>query len=482
VAVLLAGVAAWVRRLRAPGETGDTEARALSGRALAGAALGVGALVALSGAGGVGPQTWDWGKHHAVLKDLITHPWPVAYATGADDAALTYYVAYYLPAALVGKAAGWTAANLALFAWTAAGAVLAFLWLVVLSGASPWRCLALFALFSGLDFVGAATWSSRWPDGGWMRDFHAEWWAGRWVYPNNVTLLAFAPHQALGGWLLTALTLDGLRRAPGRHPHALGGALGLLWSPLATIGLAGLAVLDWTGTWSRGRRLAVRDGADLAGGVLALALATYFLSRAWPLGLPARYYPPLAALEAARLALVPGGLPGPRFAADYAVFTVLEFGLAAALLAAARRECLPDRRWLAVATLTLLALPFVRYGAFNDLAMRASIPALFVLQVLAARALVGPGWPRGAAAALALTLAIGALYPLNMLRIQATGIVRRGALVRVADPGDVRDLFRQQRDVGYYFFVGQYVAALDAPFFRYLARPAVPVPIEQAGR
>ena len=55
---------------------------------------------------------------------------------------LTYYVAYYLPAALVGKIAGWTAANVVLFAWSATGAALAFLWLVVLSGAPVWRCLA----------------------------------------------------------------------------------------------------------------------------------------------------------------------------------------------------------------------------------------------------------------------------------------------------------------------------------------------------
>ena len=76
---------------------------------------------------------------------------------GRDDAVLTYYVAYYLPAALVGKIAGWTAANVVLFTWSAAGAALAFLWLVVLSEAPVWRCLAIFVLFSGLDLVGAAT-------------------------------------------------------------------------------------------------------------------------------------------------------------------------------------------------------------------------------------------------------------------------------------------------------------------------------------
>jgi len=205
------------RRFRA-GATTPREERLVSGAGVAMGALAVVVVVGLSGPGGFGVQTWDWAKHNAILKDLVEQPWPVAYATERDDVALTYYVAHYLPAALAGKLAGWQAANVVLFAWTVIGCVLAMLWLVVLSGAPVWRCLAIFVLFSGLDVVGAIAWSSRWSMRRWPNDFHLEWWAGHWTYPGNVTLIAFAPHQATAGWLLTGLTIDGLRRYPARFP------------------------------------------------------------------------------------------------------------------------------------------------------------------------------------------------------------------------------------------------------------------------
>src|SRR6516164_22770 len=61
-----------------------------------------------SGAGGYGPQTLDWEKHNAILKSMVNHSWPVTYLD-ADLSRfyLVYYFAYYLPAALIGKYAGW---------------------------------------------------------------------------------------------------------------------------------------------------------------------------------------------------------------------------------------------------------------------------------------------------------------------------------------------------------------------------------------
>jgi hypothetical protein len=479
VAILLVGVVTWARRLRAAGATAAPVGRPASAFALAGAALAVAGVAALTGAGGFGVQTWDWAKHNAILRDLVEQPWPVAYATGQDDVALTYYVAYYLPAALGGKVAGWKAANVTLFVWTTAGAVLAMLWLVVLSGAPVWRCVAIFVLFSGLDLVGAATWSSRWRGAAWIRDFNVEWWARHWTYPGNVTLLAFAPHQAIGAWLLTGLALDGLRRHPGRSPHVLGAALGLLWSPFATIGLTGLAALDWVTAWRQrgGLRGLVRDAAEVAGGLTALVLVAYFASRYWPVALPERYYPTRDRLAAAALTFLPGRIPWRRFVADYAVFVGLEFLVLAAVLAAVHRRRAGELRLLGVATATLLALPLLRYGYFNDLVMRVSIPAMFVLQVLAAQATDVAPRRSVLTGALVAILLIGAAYPANMLRMAATAVVRRGELVRIPPWSGGLDLFQQQLAMrGHYFYVWQYIGAVDAPFFRHLARRPLAVP------
>ena len=479
ITTLLVAIVTWGRRLSADGGTAGQAGRPVSARALAGAALVVTGVVALNGPGGFGVQTWDWSKHNAILNDLIVQPWPVAYATGGDQVALTYYVAYYLPAALAGKVAGWLAANVTLFAWTTVGAVLAMLWLVVLSRAPVWWCLAIFVLFSGLDLVGAVTWSSRWRENAWLNDFDVEWWARHWTYPGNVTLLAYAPHQAIGGWLLTGLTLDGLRREPGRSPHLLAAALGLLWSPFATIGLVGLAALDWATGWRQrgGLKGLAHDPAELCGGVIALALTLYFLSRHWPVALPEQYYPTPNRLAISALAFLPARMPWHRFAADYTVFVGLEFLLWAALLAAAYRGRGAEPRLLGVATVTLLALPFVKYGYFNDLVMRTSIPALFVLQVLTARATDVVPRRSGLMGALVVMLLVGAAYPANMLRLAATTVVRRGALVRVPPQSEVPDLFQQQLLLrNRYFHVGQYIGALDAPFFRFFTRPPVAVP------
>jgi hypothetical protein len=58
-----------------------------------------------------------------------------------------------------------------------------------------------------------------------------------------------------------------------------------------------------------------------------------------------------------------------------------------------------------------------------------------------------PGWGAVTTIALVAILIVGAAYPLNMLRLRER-----------------------------YFFIGQYVGALDSPFFRYLARKPVAVP------
>jgi len=66
------------------------------------------ALLCTTGAGGAGPQTWDWAKHNAIFKDLIDQTWPVRCSIQGDPVNLVYY----LHASLVGKHAGRKAANL----------------------------------------------------------------------------------------------------------------------------------------------------------------------------------------------------------------------------------------------------------------------------------------------------------------------------------------------------------------------------------
>jgi len=61
----------------------------------------------------------------AVLHDLVASPWPVGYGTfDGQDTVLRAPVAFYMPAALVGKWGGLHAADAAMGLWTALGASL----------------------------------------------------------------------------------------------------------------------------------------------------------------------------------------------------------------------------------------------------------------------------------------------------------------------------------------------------------------------
>ena len=83
---------------------------------------------AFVGVGGFAPQATDWIKHNAVLSDCVRQPWPVVLMDRADRWPLVYYLAWYLPAALVGKVAGYAAAQVALWVWTSLGVMLAGGW------------------------------------------------------------------------------------------------------------------------------------------------------------------------------------------------------------------------------------------------------------------------------------------------------------------------------------------------------------------
>src|ERR1039458_6379490 len=67
----------------------------------------------------------DWHIRDAVLHDLVSSPWPVGYGLlDGKETLLRASVGYFLPAALVGKGLGLSAAHTAMTLWTALGATL----------------------------------------------------------------------------------------------------------------------------------------------------------------------------------------------------------------------------------------------------------------------------------------------------------------------------------------------------------------------
>ena len=380
----------------------------------------------LTAAGGVfDGNNPDWLDHRALLLNLSRSPWPVFladdladYLPGAAEtpALLRYYLGWFLVPGLIGRLAGPAALNWAVPLWTGIGVALVLLLFVGdRRGGRALLAAGIFVFFSGMDvlrvlLVEDVGWWDFWIDRkGWpaigVSLWHVEFF-GLWDVRNqntsHMSALMWTPQHVLCAGLFTLLLLH-LRRRP-RFLAVSGVVLAAapFWSAFVAVGLLPLvAVL----VWDNGPRPFLR----------------------WPnLYLAA----PLAGLVA--LYLTAGSLDFPTgwlweihdwsLLAQWApVFYLSEFLTPALLLVlrpGVRREpC------FAVSVATLLLLPWYSFSEFNDLQMRASMPALLVLCTYCADAVVGRkpdggeapasrGRPaRLAFAGLVAVLAVGALNP-----------------------------------------------------------------------
>jgi len=214
-------------------------------------------LLGVSGVGGYGYQDTDWLKHNAILKDLIVQPLPVVYELAGKDVPLVYYIAYYLPAALVGKLGGWFIANQVLFAWSLIGFFLAMLWFLLLNRRASSTVVLLFVVFSGLDVIGEllarSVVSAIRPEVGALLNWeHIEQWSIGWQYSSNATLLFWVPHQAMAGWIASAILMYAILYSQQRKYSLFYCGLAVLWSPFVTVGLLPYLLAEFLledGTW-----------------------------------------------------------------------------------------------------------------------------------------------------------------------------------------------------------------------------------------
>lgn len=529
LALLMVALLAWTCRRAGWRRETEREPRRLSPRAfLLGGVLPSVVFVALSGAGGWGSGDSDWYKHDTILFDLIQRPWPVTYQMSTGPALLVYYVAFYLPAALVGKWTGsWMLASHTLALTMLAGILLSLGWLALLGttgGAAGdhrpprprtgwwWRAAAVFFCFSGLDTVGKFGVNLYLHHPAFAGDWYdIAWWAQAFQYPSNAAALFWAPHQAIGAWLPCALVLesgwrtvqasddspghDGSERVEG--PGAVPLSLAWSWSPFAAIGLAPLfagliffRARDPSTTFKQRLAQAVFSPVNLGAAALALVTTAFYAARLTAFALPAFARVPPGRSPAPLI--TEGLMPMPLL---YFVFILLEFGLLAAALrwAMSQRHPAPapsqapwreDQLLLAIATLILLLLPLVHYGYANDLVMRGGLPALFVLQVLVVRALAQKP-PRGlpwALVAIITLLALGASNTFleyrrhvdRMLRDKSWRDVARDdfAAKRQDRPLPVWSLFELQRGIYHrpgFDFARQYLGSTESFYQHHLA-------------
>lgn len=381
----------------------------------------------LSGIGNLYYQSEDWSARNAIYRDLIRFDWPVIYPE--KNAALVYYIGFWLPPALIGKLfygisadldVAWIAGNLALLVWSIVCIVVVMLmtmmYLKVVTKKHFWIALAIFIGFSGMDIVGTVirgyVYSVPIPN-------HIEWWT-IYQYSSMVTCLGWVFNQAIICWLATVCFIS--EKKLSSYAFILLGAIGS--APMPAVGLciymAVNALVKLYSAFKEKRmkpfwkevftfqnivpvvtllpiyffyyktNIAVNMGqagvrmprdlyaivltACLAGVFAAIGLVMLLLKKKW-------WSFKLFFLAGISAVLCIGSLINVQIRLNYLAFIMLESVLFLFVLWDDHKK---DPVFYASWLLTLAA-PLITIGTAVDFCMRASIPLVFILMVMSAK-------------------------------------------------------------------------------------------------
>jgi hypothetical protein len=374
------------------------EASSVSVGRLASCMLVATALFALGGEGRWLYANLDWQVRDAVMRDLISHPWPFVYEAGRGEEVLRAPLAMYLIPALAGKAMGQRAADIALLLQNGLflAAILAATSILFETLARRLVALLVFVIFSGMNIIGwvLLVVTGQMP----VIADHLDPW-GPVEFSSHITQAFWVPQHALAGWLCAALFLLWKDRRIGVGPALAALPVLALWSPLAIMGAAPFAA--YAGLAALLKRELRTDDVLLA--FASVAIAT----------------PALLYLKADAASV--GGRFAPIAPAAYVVFMLLEVVpyLAAAFTIGPRPRF--GGASLLLLSLSLMLIPLYQIGSSGDFAMRASIPPLAILSVVTADVLTRAfGTARAIDASagrlIILALAIGSVTALMEIR------------------------------------------------------------------
>jgi hypothetical protein len=353
-------------------------------------------------------RTQDWDvMRNDLLSTLTKYSWPVThvFTDGSAVWSMRHYLGFYLPGPFAGKVAG-NNFGVTLFTtgvWMFLGVWIALMLVQKLFGAFRFRkylALPLFIAFSGLDVLGSriqGTLSLR--PSNLINGGHIEWWAERYQFSSNTTLLHWVPQHALPSWIGALLVIHLVRSRQHLFLLPIISLSALLWSPFAAVGITLLSLL-----------LLISAGivSDL---ITSLRKSPLLLVALLIIGIPVLAFLQSGTSDIPRSLLLSNG----SFTHNIKMllkFVPLEFGIVAALSAYLVRQRLRENMFISIGLLLVL---MVVVGLFNDFAMRVSPALLVVIFVNACEALFIRSHRKSLRCvqiALAGVLVIGAITPL----------------------------------------------------------------------
>jgi hypothetical protein len=367
------------------------------------------AWVATSGVWNLGfGRTQDWDvMRNDMLSTLTQHSWPITHAFADDSAiwSLRHYLAFYLPGPFAGKVVG-NDLSVTLFAtgiWMFLGVWIALMLLQRLFteyGSRKYLAIPLFVVFSGLDAIGSriqGTLSLR--PSNLINGGHIEWWAGKYQFSSNTTLLHWVPQHALPSWIGALLVIHIVRSRQNLFLLPIVSLSALLWSPFAAFGITLVAVLFLLSTREFSRFFSdIRKQPLLIISLLVISVPSIAFLQSGTSDIPRS------------LLLLSGSFT--QNIKMLLEFMTLEFGIVAALSAYLVRQRLRENIFISVGLLFVL---MVVVGLYNDFAMRVSPALLVVVFANACEALFTATCrksQRFAQIAIVGVLALGAITPL----------------------------------------------------------------------
>lgn len=413
----------------------------------------------LSGAGGLFYQNWDYRGRNAILHDLIDYDWPVKYdyteqeyeanKIGADKGFLSYYFAYWLPAAAIGKVMGFKIANLFLLLWQTVSTVLFFYLLCRKLNKVKLKYFLVFICFGGLDIITRIIiniWTGE--NVSLIGTTHIDTANGMFCMSTFITQLFWVFNQSVPAWIATMLFIND------ESYENLGVYVALLlpFSPFPCLGLILLCFVaiffgfDFNSKINFDRIKTLFSIQNITAVLSVVPIGLLFLQNSSEKG------------SVFIRAINNGNLP--RILIGYILFLILEFGIYAIII---NKE---NRKRVLAYFIILAILPTFYLGGGLDLGNRATIPVLVLLYMEVLKFIEDKNSQKWRIIVLSIILAIAFMTNFNEFYRSITATVEKWKAHKIIEYNDSYETFGTFENKECDAFIKNFIAPSKDNYFR----------------